>query len=269
MQREASGILSLLSQRICLPASTEELALSYRNAKPFPYLVIDNMFPEEILERILEEIPEMDDQKWVHYKDDRLVKSNLRSAVDLGAASYEFSSFLHSAKFLYLVSEMTGIWSLLPDPYLAGAGYHVVPSGGHFDVHADRNVEENTGLKRRLAMLVYLNKAWKSEYGGQLELWDLERTRCEKVIEPDYNRTVIFEVGDRNFHGVRPVLSQTRTRKSFAVYYHTVGEKDLLPHSSVYVPIFYHQRKPLHKRILYESTPPFLFRAMRRLFGKA
>jgi hypothetical protein len=268
MQREASGILSLLSQRICLPASTQELALSYRNAKPFPYLVIDNMFPEEILERILEEIPEMDDQKWVHYKDDRLVKSNLRSAVDLGAASYEFSSFLHSAKFLYLLSELTGIWGLLPDPYLAGAGYHVLPSGGHFDVHADRNVEENTGLKRRLAMLVYLNKAWNGEYGGQLELWNLDRTRCEKVIEPDYNRTVIFEVGDRNFHGVRPVLSQTRTRKSFAVYYHTVGEKDLLPHSSVYVPIFYHQRKPLHKRILYEGMPPFLFRALRSLFRK-
>jgi hypothetical protein len=265
MQQESTGILSLLSQRILLPTSTEELARSFRNAKPFPHLVIDNMFPEEILERVVDELPGMDDRKWVHSNDDRMLKSNLRSAVDLGAAGYEFSSFLHSAKFLYLLSELTGIWGLLPDPYLGGAGYHVLPSGGYFDLHADRNVEEYTRLRRRLAMLVYLNPSWKSEYGGQLELWDLTGTRCEKVIEPDYNRTVLLEVGDQNFHGVRPVLSKTRMRKSFAVYYHTAGETNLHPHTSLYAPIFYLKKGPLYKRILHEVLPPFLHRGLRRL----
>lgn len=266
MEQAPTGILSLLNERVSLPASTEELAIAYRNAKPFPYLVIDNMFPDELLERVLQEIPELGEGKWVHDRYDRQVKSQLRSAVDLGDAGYEFSCFLHSAKFLYLLSELTGIWGLLPDPYLGGAGYHVVPSGGHFDVHADRNVDPMIGLKRRLAMLVYLNKAWKSDYGGQLELWDQKATRCEKVIEPCYNRTVIFEIGDFNFHGVRTVLNESRTRKSFAVYYHTIGEKDLRPHTSIYAPVFYLKREPLLKRIMHEATPPIFLRGIRRLF---
>jgi 2OG-Fe(II) oxygenase superfamily len=267
MQQEPIGILSMLSETISLPVSTQELALSYSTAKPFPHLVIDNMFPDELLERVLGEIPEMDDRKWVRESHDRSIKSNLRSAVYLGPAGYELASFLHFAKFLYLLSELTGIWGLLPDPYMSGAGYHVLPSGGHFDVHADRNVDQELGLQRRLAMLIYLNKDWRREYGGQLELWDQAGTRCEKVIEPEYNRTVIMEVGDRNFHGVRPVLSQTRMRKSFAEYYHTSGKGDLVPHSSIYAPIFY-VKSPLYKRIIVGITPPILLGSMKRLLKR-
>lgn len=265
---QATGIQSLLGDKVYLPASTEELAQEYISAKPFPYLVIDNMFPDEILQNLIAEIPPMTDEKWVHEKQERLTKSNLRSAVELGEAGYQFNAFLSSAKFLYLLSEITGIWALLPDPYLGGAGYHVVPHGGKFDVHADRNVDQVTGLRRRLAMLTYLNESWKSEYGGQLELWDTTGTRCEKVIQPVFNRTVIFEVADQNFHGVRPVLCEDRPRKSFATYYHTVGEKDLVPHSSIYAPSFYLKREPLHRRIRNEVMPPIVMRALRRMAGR-
>jgi 2OG-Fe(II) oxygenase superfamily len=268
MQQTPTGILSLLEERVFLPASTEELAASYRTAEPFPHLIIDNMFPEHILDEVLEEIPGLEEDRWIHDKDARQVKSNLRSATELGEAGFQFSSLLHSAKFLYLLSELTGIWGLLPDPYLGGGGYHVVPSGGHFDVHADRNVDPMTGLRRRLAMLIYLNKSWKSEYGGQLELWDKTAKRCEKVIEPVYNRVVIFEVGDLNYHGVKPVLSDTRTRKSFAVYYHTVGDKDLRPHTSIYTPVFYQAKEPIYKRVLRDATPPGVLRGIRRLLGR-
>lgn len=268
LQAAPAGILSLLREKVFLPASTEELAVAYRTAEPFPHLIIDNMFPEDAVDEVLEEIPGLKEDSWVHDKDARQVKSNLRSAIELGEAGFQFSSLLHSAKFLYLVSELTGIWGLLPDPYLGGAGYHVVPSGGHFDVHADRNVDPMTGLRRRLAMLIYLNKSWKSEYGGQLELWDKTATRCEKVIEPVYNRVVIFEIGDQNFHGVKPVLSDTRVRKSFAVYYHTVGDKDLRPHTSIYTPVFYLAKQPIYKRVLLNATPPIVRRGIRRLLGK-
>jgi 2OG-Fe(II) oxygenase superfamily len=268
MQQTPTGILSLLEETVFLPAPTEELEACYHTAEPFPHLIIDNMFPEHTLDKVLEEIPGLEEDTWIHDKDARQVKSNLRSATELGEAGFQFSSLLHSAKFLYLLSELTGIWGLLPDPYLGGAGYHVVPSGGHFDVHADRNVDPMTGLKRRLAMLIYLNKSWKSEYGGQLELWDKTASRCEKVIEPVYNRVVIFEIGDLHFHGVKPVLSDTRTRKSFAVYYHTVGDKELRPHTSIYTPVFYQAKEPIYKRVLDEATPPLVLRGIRRLLGR-
>jgi hypothetical protein len=260
-----SGIATLLSDKVNLPVSTSELLASYKNADPFPHLVFDNLFRPETLDQLLNELPPMTDEKWVHERQERLVKSNLRSAVDLGPEAYQFASFVHSASFLYLLSEMTGIWGLLPDPYLGGAGYHVVPRGGLFDVHADRNVDQVTGLHRRLAMLTYLNHSWKPEYGGQLELWDTAGTQCQRVVEPDFNRTVIFEVGDKNFHAVRPVTTDERSRMSFAVYYHTVGDKGLQPHNSIYAPTFYQKKESMGRRLLKELTPPILLRKAKSL----
>jgi hypothetical protein len=262
------GIMAMLADKISLPASTTKLALSFKSAHPFPHLVIDNMFPDQMLDEVLGEIPPMSDKKWFHEDYDRLTKSNLRSAAELGEAGYQFTALLNSAKFLYLISELSGIWALLPDPYMGGAGYHVVPAGGKFDVHADRNIDQVTGLKRRLAMLVYLNKDWKTEYGGQLELWNKSGSRCEKVVEPIFNRTILFEVTDQNFHGVRPVLNQERARTSFATYYHTVPEANLIPHNSIYVPSFYLKKEPLRRRLMKDVMPPVLLRVAKRLSGR-
>lgn len=199
----------------------------------------------------------------VHHRNSQFVKSNLRSAVDLGPAGYEFAAFLNSAGFLYLLSEMTGIWGLLPDPYLGGAGYHVVPSGGKFDVHADRNTDLHTGLLRRVVVLIYLNKDWDAAFGGQLELWNADATQCEKTIEPLFNRAVVMEIGDTNFHAVRPVLTDSRSRMSFAAYYHTVGEKGFEEHHSIYAPSFYQKKDPVYKRLARGLVPPLLLRAIR------
>ncbi|MFT4111483.1 2OG-Fe(II) oxygenase [Silvibacterium sp.] len=258
---QEAGIMSILSDKISLPASTQELQEQFKNAKPFPHLVIDNMFRDDVLDGVLNEIPPLTDDKWVHERRERLSKSNLRSAVEFQEAGYQFASFINSAKFLYLMTELSGVRGLLPDPYMGGAGFHVVPKGGQFDVHADRNIDQNTGLRRRLVMLTYLNKNWDHEFGGQLELWDTSGSRCERVVEPIFNRTVIFEVADQNFHGVRPVVVDGRARQSFAAYFHTVPDDSLIPHASVYAPSFYSKREPLVKRVMKEFTPPAVFRA--------
>ncbi len=185
--------------------------------------------------------------------------------MDLGDKGMEFIAFLHSAGFLYFLTEITGIRALLPDPYLSGAGYHMVPAGGRFDIHADRNLDQYSGLQRRLAMLIYLNKGWKPEYSGELELWDQTASKCEKVIEPVFNRTVILEVGDKNFHGVRPVAEGLGfVRRSFAVYFHTTGNK-IVFHNSLYGPSMYRDKAPLLQRIAREALPPFVSKAFKKI----
>lgn len=262
---QATGIMSMLADKVYLPASTTELAAQFKNAAPFPHLVLDNLFPEDVVNGVLNEIPTKrgDNEKWFHEDYNRLTKSNLRSAVYLEEAGYQFSSFVSSARFLYLMTELTGVKALLPDPYLGGGGYHVVPMGGKFDVHADRNIDQVTGLRRRLAMLIYLNKDWKTEYGGQLELWSTDGARCERVIEPIFNRTVIFEVADVNFHGVRPVTDPNVSRKAFVSYYHTVPNPDLIPHNTIYAPNFYVKRQSLRRRFMDDYVPSVLTRAIR------
>jgi Rps23 Pro-64 3,4-dihydroxylase Tpa1-like proline 4-hydroxylase len=92
---------------------------------------------------------------------------------------------LHSAAFSFFLAEITGIEALCQTHTLVGpAGYSVMHEGGKAGVHADPNTDMHCGLQRRLAMFVYLNKAWQPGYGGQLELWNADGTRCEKAIEP-------------------------------------------------------------------------------------
>ena len=264
--KRTAEVLSYVRSPLSLSKSVEDLCLEYRSAQPYPHLLLDGFFSGNLLSALIDELPPRNSDKWVHENQERQIKSNLRSAVDLGARAFEFTSVLHSAGFLYLLSEMTGIKCLLPDPLLSGAGYHSIPPGGRFAVHADRNTDFNYGLERRIVVLIYLNDHWKPEYGGQLELWNQEGTQCEKVIEPNFNRTVIMEIGDKNFHAVRTVSRNTqngRSRQSFAVYFHTVG-KNVVPHTSIFSPKLYQENHFSIKKIAREALPPFLFSLIRK-----
>jgi 2OG-Fe(II) oxygenase superfamily len=194
----------------------------------------------------------------------------MRSGVEMGAAGEQLVGLVHCASFHYLVSEITGIWQLLPDPYLQGAGYAAMQRGDFFGVHSDRNVAYDTGLTRRLAMIIFLNKSWDPKYNGQLELWNAQGTRCEVSIDPIFNRTVLFEVAFPNYHGVPTPLAcpVDRSRQSFIVYFHTVGNKDGVeakPHTSIFAPGFYRPADSPLRSLARGVTPPVLVRAVKKL----
>ena len=147
-----------------------------------------------------------------------------------------------------------------------------MPPGSFFHVHVDRNVAYDTGLRRRLALIVFLNKAWKPEYGGHLELWSADGLHREVSIEPIFNRTVIFEVASANYHGVpAPIASPAgSSRNSFLVYYHTVGadgSEDIAPHSSIFAPKREGRLGIAVRRIARDCLPPIVFRPLRKLWG--
>ncbi len=258
-------ILSFQRGDIHLDRDLESLQQEYRTAAPYPHLVLDNLFAPAMLDAVLGEMNEQSSRTWVEQNIAQLQKKSIRSAVDLGDRTFTFFSQLHSAAFLYLLTEMTGISGLLPDPYLTGAGPTIMPSGGKFDVHADRNTDHYSGLRRRLVMLLYLNKDWRPEYGGQLEIWDKAASGMEKSIEPVFNRAVFFEIGDQNFHAVRPVTPGSgRDRRSLTVYFHTV-DLNVVLHNSIYAPKVFQSKEPFYRTAAREICPPVLHRMVRRL----
>src|ERR1700676_2015072 len=89
-----SGIMSFLSDKITLPESLDKLGYSFRTARPYRHIVIDNMFSHKLLDQLVEEIPAMTGDHWVHEDDDHLQKYGLRSAVELGESGYQLTSFL-------------------------------------------------------------------------------------------------------------------------------------------------------------------------------
>jgi hypothetical protein len=266
-----SKALSWLMQRIQLPGQIETLRESYQNAKPFPHLVMDNLFSDAMLEALLPEIDAMqrDGMKNVE-QDPRERTLRMKSAVGIGDAGERFLNVVHSAAFLYLLSEITGIWQLIPDPYLQGGGYAAMRRGDYFNVHSDRSVAYDTGLTRRLAMIVFLNKNWSPDYHGRLELWNPDAKRCDVFIEPLFNKTALFEVAFPNYHGVPIPLEcpVDRSRQSFILYYHTVGidgKTDVTPHTSIFAPRMHGTNRMTMRSLLRDVTPPVLTRALRKL----
>lgn len=206
----------------------EKLAPDYARAEPFPHVVIDNFLPADFAESLFASFPPVDSPAFQNrtmgdVQIGKFGSVNARRFAHAPDTLQQGLLWLNSYVILYFLETLTGIANLLVDPYFKGGGLHQIVQRGKLDVHADFNFEPSLKLHRRLNLLLYLNKDWRDEYGGQLELWDASVTRCEKRIAPLFNRCVIFTTSSTSFHGhPQPLdLPPGMTRKSLAAYYYT------------------------------------------------
>ncbi len=197
----------------------------YMNADPFPHIVMDHFFDESILNSVLNEFPDLSSDRWKSYKHAYSEKLANSSEEQLGELTRELIYQLNSSPFLRFLEQITGIEGLIPDPHLVGGGLHQIERGGFLKIHADFNFHKTLKLDRRINLLVYLNKDWKEEYGGHLELWDKDLKGCKKKIAPLFNRVVLFNTTDTAFHGHPEPLQcpEGRRRRSIAMYYYSNG----------------------------------------------
>lgn len=198
----------------------------YLENKPFPHIVFDNFFNNEIIEDVLSDFPK--DLKNIGIKYDNAQEKKIASdsAATISSKTNNLISFLNSYKFLNFLNNLTGIKeNLIPDPYLWGGGYHELKDEGYLNVHADFNMHPKLKLNRRINLLIYLNKNWEENYGGSLELWDKEMKTCVKKIIPIFNRVVIFNTNDFSYHGNPEKIRHPEkiSRKSIALYYYSNG----------------------------------------------
>jgi Rps23 Pro-64 3,4-dihydroxylase Tpa1-like proline 4-hydroxylase len=131
--------------------------------------------------------------------------------------------YLNSPVVLKYLEELTGIKNLIGDELLMGGGLHKTTSGGKLAIHKDYNVHPVKKIYRRLNLLIYLNKEWKTEWEGYLQLWDKDMNNLEVNVEPIFNRAVIFTISDNSLHG-HPIPINTPegvSRNSIALYYFT------------------------------------------------
>ncbi|HZT03167.1 MAG TPA: 2OG-Fe(II) oxygenase [Steroidobacteraceae bacterium] len=198
---------------------------SYLAAKPFPHVVFDNLFDPHLLDAILGEFPKPGEIRWQRFDNEREVKLASAKEASFGPTTRLLLYHLNSMTFLEFLGKVTGIEGLIPDPGFEGGGLHQILPGGKLGVHADFNKHRRYNLDRRLNLLLYLNKDWKEEYGGHLELWDREMTRCEAKVLPVFNRVMIFGTTDFTYHGHPDPLRcpPHMTRKSLALYYFSNG----------------------------------------------
>jgi Rps23 Pro-64 3,4-dihydroxylase Tpa1-like proline 4-hydroxylase len=194
-------------------------------APGFPHFCIDDFLDPQFAREVHDAFPSYADAermgrsfKAVNEKK----KTQITDATLFPAPIRRLHELLASDAFVQRMSFVSGIPDLLADPMLVGGGIHETNHGGHLDVHVDFNVNESTGLYRRLNLLIYFNPGWKEEYGGILDLWDQDVRNCLGRFAPIFNRAAGFATSAKSWHGVTPVTCPSgQMRRSFAVYYYS------------------------------------------------
>lgn len=204
------------------PENLEKLHESFTTATPYEHVVIPEFFHNDVANKLLETFPDpLDaDYDWKLY-DNPIEKKYTLNVFDNLPEMKEVFNLLQSDAVVNSISTITGIKSLESDPYFHGAGIHAYPSRGKLDMHLDYSIHPITKKERRVNLIIYMNPAWKDEYGGNLELWDSTLQTHTKVIAPSWNTAVLFRTNNISYHGLpRPIQCPLgKYRRSLAIYY--------------------------------------------------
>jgi len=273
----SSGLKNLTIDRFLPLERMKEIAgpahLQYSNAVPFPHVVLDDFFDPNLLNHVLAEFPPPNAIRWQQFDNEREIKLASAAEFSFGPITRLFLYHLNSITFLDFLSTVTGIPNLISDPRFDGGGLHQIVRGGKLGVHADFNRHPAYNLDRRLNLLLYLNKDWREEYGGHLQLWNRDMTRCDARVLPIFNRVMIFGTTDFTYHGHPDPLQcpEDTTRKSLALYYFSNGrpaEEISGDHSTIFRARHEGEFKltaaQRFRRIAHDLLPPVIARRLQK-----
>lgn len=221
---------SVLSTSPFRAENIEKYRQSFNEATPYRHLVIDNFLEDDFAHTLQREFPTVDALK-THWKGLNEQKSEGSTFDTFHPAFGQLRDALASPNFYKWIESVTGIEDVFITDDQMGAGIHQGADGSFLDVHIDFNIHHLLNVHRRLNLLIYLEKDWKDAYGGGLELWNADMTKCEKVLMPALNRAVIFETSEISYHGYDKIsLPEGVTRKSFFAYFYTKTREDAVPY---------------------------------------
>jgi hypothetical protein len=206
----------------------DELRETFLHAEPFRYVFIDEFFENGFAETLLAEFPSFDRRLAIAESGAVGGKAVNTTIATISPGYKELYELISSRPFLEFVSRLSGVPDLLPDPAMYGGGTHENLHGQELDPHVDFNLDQTEQLHRRLNLIVYLNKEWRPEWGGGLEIHSNPRRPDENRIstcEPLFNRAVLFETNEYSWHGFPkidlPEDKRHLSRKSISIYLYT------------------------------------------------
>ena len=210
-----------------LLTQADRLRERFREAAPFPHVVIDDFFEASFAKALLDTFPAFERGNSVGDDGRQGGKSTLDRIRGVGAAYRRLDDAIKSPAFLAFVGRVTGIDGLLYDPWYLGGGTHENRDGMSLDPHVDFNFHPSERWHRRLNLIVYLNPVWDAAWGGCLELFcdPHADARPQRSIVPAFNRCVIFETSERSWHAFNRIELPSEhtglTRRSVALYFYS------------------------------------------------
>ena len=203
----------------------EKLREEYLTAQPFPHLVIIDICDKDKLDELYSQIPEIENvSRDLMFAKNKFEKSNYS---ELGPLFLELQNDLRSQEMNDFLAFLSGKPTFV-DPKNHGGGLHQGRGNSYLDMHLDYNYHpvHNTWW-REMNLLLYLNKDWKSSYGGHLKLRDLRTDEC-KSIAVDFNTLIIQKCDDYTLHGYDMTnFPKGLNRTSIATYAFTEHKRQI------------------------------------------
>ena len=203
-----------------LESQIDVLAKRFKEASPFPHLVIDNFLDPSVAAEAYRVFPKIEEM-------DTLNDHRQRKAQDPAINKFHplfqeiIFEHLHSERLLNWLGRVTGIKNLKADDQLYAAGLAQGANGSFLNVHLDNSSHPVNPWFRRVNIIVYLNANWSEGKGGQLEFWGNDMKESTSIL-PVLNRMALFATDKRSWHGYRHVNTPDGdTRKSINIYYFT------------------------------------------------
>jgi Rps23 Pro-64 3,4-dihydroxylase Tpa1-like proline 4-hydroxylase len=247
-------------QALLAPAlfrDTRELSRRYAAAGPFRHIVIDRFFRPEIAETLDRAIRAIGDGHYpVSYRSPAQKKLQLGGVAAKAANIYPVYEALMGPIFMRLLEDLSGVAPLETDRQFTGAGLHRYVRGGFAEIHLDANRHPFYAASyHRVNLLIFLNREWRPGWGGELIFWSTKNGRPDKparVIEPLFNRAVIFGVSKTAWHSVAQVrCPEDQARNSIAIHYFNsapAAEDEPRPRS-----VIWHSSRGWPRQLLFEA----------------
>lgn len=199
-----------------LEADKERHRLSYLTAQPFPHLIVDDFCDADRLAEMVASVPELENKSRDYiFAGNKFEKSNYRELGPLFDELYEDLRSDRMNEFLRWIS----CRDVFVDPANHGGGLHQGKSGSFLDMHVDFNYHPMHDLwYREFNLLLYLNRDWRPEWGGNLRIEDL-RTGVQNEFEVPFNRMIFQQCAPYTLHGYDPTsFPEGVHRTSIATY---------------------------------------------------
>jgi Rps23 Pro-64 3,4-dihydroxylase Tpa1-like proline 4-hydroxylase len=212
-------LVTFLNESIDL--NLDKISTTYQKNSPYPHIVIDNFLKDAVAKEVAEAFPKPNSEFWFQYNnpiEKKFATDDIRKFPKIIA---KLIHALNSQEFVEKVEKLTGIKGLFSDPYLHGGGLHCSKNGGKLDIHLDYSLHPKLEMERRCNLILYLSPEWNESWGGSLEMWDKDMSKCVKKITPQFNRAVIFNTDDISLHGHPDPINcpENISRNSIALYY--------------------------------------------------
>jgi Rps23 Pro-64 3,4-dihydroxylase Tpa1-like proline 4-hydroxylase len=209
-------MFKVINTEVC--KDREKLSHRFINATPFPHIVIDNFLHESLAEKLLAEFPDI---SLMHRSNHYLFTQ--KHELSFWANASELFSQLHqdllSEEFRLFISQVSNVPVFMDSDFCGEL--HQGTNGSFLDMHVDFNLhpKQDTWI-HDLTLLIYLNKNWQEDYGGQLLLQYQDNAKVYEVA-PIFNRCVIMRSDETTVHGYRQLKLPTNvTRKSILVNFY-------------------------------------------------